>query len=87
MPFLQPIIILPNKMRANLMIKHPLYRVPPIPYRQTNHNPTNSITIIMYNTGRRNSIFNKLISQKRPKFELLNIEIKKMRDLLNIKKG
>lgn len=69
------------------MIKNPLDSIFAIPNRQTNHNPTNSITIIVYNTGRRNSIFNKLISQKRPKFELLNIEIKKMRDLLNIKKG
>ena len=76
MPFLQPIIILPNKMRANLMIKHPLYRVPPIPYGQTNHNPTNSITIIMYNTGRRNSILHKLIRQQIPKIQFLNILIK-----------
>ena len=76
MPFLQPIIILPNKMRANLMIKHPLYRVPPIPYRQTNHNPTNSITIIMYNTRRRNSILHKLIRQQIPKIQFLNILIK-----------
>lgn len=76
MPFLQPIIILPNKMRANLMIKHPLYRVPPIPYRQTNHNPTNSITIIMYNTRRRNSILHKLIRQQISKIQFLNILIK-----------
>ena len=72
-------------MSSDLMIKDTLYGILAISNGETNHDTTDSIAIIMDNTGRRNSIFDKLISQQIGKLKLLDILIKNGGNLLDIK--
>ena len=72
-------------MSSNLMIKDTLYGILAISNGETNYDTTDSIAIIMDNTGRRNSIFDKLISQQIGKLKLLDILIKNGGNLLDIK--
>ena len=86
MPFLKSIIIFANEMSANFMVKYTLNGILAISNRKTDHNPTDPIAIIMNNTGGRNGIFHKLVSQQTAKLEFLDILVKNMWNFLDSKK-
>jgi hypothetical protein len=60
-PFLKAIIMLPQKVRTNLMIHNSLNSLLPIMNRQANHNLAITFLIVMNHTGGSDGILSELI--------------------------
>jgi hypothetical protein len=82
-PFLQPIIILPDEVCANLVVENSFNGGGSILDGQTDHDPAHAITVVMDDAGWCDGILHKLVTQQILDLQLLYIIIEFPRNLLH----
>lgn len=87
MPLLQSIIILPDEVCPNLVIKHTLNGVRSIPDGQADHDSAHPIAVVVDHAGWRDGILDKLVTQQFLDLQFVNILVELGRDFPHVQEG